>query len=532
MMQREIPPRTVGVRRKATAIDHGVESLEGRTLLASLGPVASPTPLSVTVEIGRWSDPDGNGVMLRPRAVVTGRTAPGALVTLDRGDDGTAERAARADAAGRFAFLVPLEPGRTPLRIAARDAFGDRAEAALTATRGDAVLAWNATLLDTIRETGAGPTRGTRSLAMVHLAMADAVDAATGGRTRYAYDGPARPGASPEAAASEAAFGVLAALEPDRMAELRVSRREGLAAVPAGPSRTLGVRLGAAVAAAMLARRADDGAAAASDYAPAAGPGNWTPTPPEYLPGLDPQWGGVAPFVVADVAQFRPDPPPALESPAYAAAYAEVRALGGVASVTRTADQTAAAEFWADLPGRSFTPPGHWNQIAREAALDGGLGLAGDARLFATLNAALADAAICCWDAKYAYIFWRPETAIRAGDADGNPATAGDPGWAPLWASPNFPAYTSGHSTFSGAAQVVLESAFGTAYAFDDGGDPALGLPARSFASVAAAAEEAGSSRIYGGIHFAFDNVAGLRSGRAIGRAAVAAIGGAASNGG
>lgn len=222
-----------------------------------------------------------------------------------------------------------------------------------------------------------------------------------------------------------------------------------------------------------------------------------------------------------DGAQFRPSPPPALDGAEYAAAYNEVKAVGGRVSTVRTEDQTALAEFWSDVPGTTFTPPGHWNQIAQDASLKGGLGLLGNARLFAILDAALADAGICCWDAKYAYNLWRPVTAIRRGDADGNAETTADPSWTPLWGTPNFPAYTSGHSTFSGAAQVALESVFGESFAFRDAGDPSLGLEARQFDSFAQAAEEAGMSRVFGGIHFRFDNVLGLENGRTVARLVV-----------
>src|SRR5262249_12449800 len=157
-------------------------------------------------------------------------------------------------------------------------------------------------------------------------------------------------------------------------------------------------------------------------------------------------------------------------------------------STTRTADQTLYAHFWADVPGNSVTPPGHWNEIAEHVALQRPLGLLGDARLFALLNVGLADAAICCWDAKYFYNFWRPVTAIRdprAGQI--NPATSPDPNWTPLWATPNFPSYTSGHSTFSGAASVILASVFGPDTHFTIGSDDMPGY-SRSFTGFAAAA--------------------------------------------
>jgi hypothetical protein len=163
------------------------------------------------------------------------------------------------------------------------------------------------------------------------------------------------------------------------------------------------------------------------------------------------------------------------------------------------------------------TPPGHWDEIAEHAALEQHLNLQQNARLFALVNIGLADAAINCWDAKYIYNYWRPITAIRDPRADLiNPANTSDPNWAPLWNTPNFPSYTSGHSTFSGAASTILASIFGPGFAFTNGSDDMPGY-GRSFTSFAQAADEAGESRVVGGIHFSFDNTVGLTAGRQIG---------------
>jgi hypothetical protein len=163
------------------------------------------------------------------------------------------------------------------------------------------------------------------------------------------------------------------------------------------------------------------------------------------------------------------------------------------------------------------TPPGHWDEIAEHAALEQHFNLQQNARLFALVNIGLADAAISCWDAKYVYNYWRPITAIRDPRANLiNPANTSDPNWAPLWNTPNFPSYTSGHSTFSGAASTILASIFGPGFAFTNGSDDMSGY-GRSFTSFAQAADEAGESRVVGGIHFSFDNTAGLTSGRQIG---------------
>lgn len=489
-----------------------VEPLEGRVLLAS-SPVDSSAPLPLTVDVGRRSDPDGNGIVLSGTAILSGRTTPGSLVRLDRDADGTFERATRADESGRFTFRVGLTMGQTPFRVQARDASKRLGTAEIEVTRGDVVIAWNETLLNAVRADSTAPPQAARAMAMTQIAVLNAVQAAGVSSPR---------GASPAAAAAQAAHRVLAGLFPDQLTTFDAALAESLATIPVGRGRALGRRLGGGAGDAMLAARADDGSAAIVPYVSGSSPGDWIPTPPRYLAPLAPQWPGVTPFVLASGDQFRPGPPPALTDAEYAAAYNEVEAVGGAVSSVRTADQTEIAEFWSDLAGMTFTPPGHWNQIAQEASLRRGLGLARNARLFATLDAALADAAISCWDAKYYYDFWRPVTAIRDGDADGNPATAGDPTWTPLWPTPNFSSYTSGHSTFSGAAQVVLESVFGDDFAFTDAGDPALGLPERRFVSFEQAADEAGVSRIYGGIHFAFDNASGLLSGRQVGGYVVA----------
>src|SRR5204862_7932311 len=210
-------------------------------------------------------------------------------------------------------------------------------------------------------------------------------------------------------------------------------------------------------------------------------------------------------------SQFRPPPPPALDSAEYAAAFNEVKGLGRVDSTTRTAEQTQIARFWNDGLGTAFAQ-GYWNRIAQSVAADEGLSLVSEARLFALLNIATVDAGISTWDAKYEYNLWRPVTAIRAADTDGNPDTEPDATWTPLLGTPNFPSYTSAHSTVSSAAAAVLTSLFGADYHFTVGSE---GLPGvtRPFDSFDAAAAEAGRSRVYGGIHYSFDSAIGLAVG-------------------
>jgi hypothetical protein len=223
----------------------------------------------------------------------------------------------------------------------------------------------------------------------------------------------------------------------------------------------------------------------------------------------------VTPFAMTSGSQFRPPGPPALDSAQYAQELNYVKEIGKVDSLTRTPDQTALAAFWSDIGG-TITPPGHWNQIAEEASALAGTSLEDSARLFALLDISEADAAIACWDAKYAYNFWRPVTAIRQADTDNNPNTTADPQWTPLWQTPAFPEYMSGHSTFSGAADAVLTSVFGSDFGFADKGDQSINS-LRTFDNFSQAADEAGMSRLYGGIHFMSGNLDGLSSGRSLG---------------
>jgi membrane-associated phospholipid phosphatase len=250
-------------------------------------------------------------------------------------------------------------------------------------------------------------------------------------------------------------------------------------------------------------------------YAPAPGPGVWRKTPPNFADPLLPQWAGLTPFAIAPDNRLRPKDPPRLGESAYTTAYKEVKEIGAANSKTRSREQTEIARFWADDIG-TVTPPGHWNQIAQTVVRQRDTSLDDSARLFALLNMALADAGILCWDCKYKFGLWRPVTAIRDADQNINPETAPDRDWMPLLVTPPFPSYVSGHSTFSGAAAAVLTDFFGEDVPFRTVSE---GLPGvtRVFGSFEAAAEEAGQSRIYGGIHWQFDNQEGLALGKAIG---------------
>jgi hypothetical protein len=205
----------------------------------------------------------------------------------------------------------------------------------------------------------------------------------------------------------------------------------------------------------ILKQRQFDGAGQSVAWVTNSHPGYWQRTLPNYDKPLLPNWGRMKPFALPAVEDFPPPAPLELTSSNWAAQYNQVKLIGATNSVTRTPEQREIALFWADGSGTE-TPPGHWNKIAQQLAQKKSYGILESARLFAALNVALADASIVCWDAKYIYKRWRPITAIRAGDTDGNAATERDPNWTPLLHTPAFPEHTSGHSTFSGAAAVVL----------------------------------------------------------------------------
>lgn len=381
----------------------------------------------------------------------------------------------------------------------------------------DMVLRWNAVALQTIRRERTPPPMAARNLAIVHIAVYDAVNAIDRTHRSYAIDAVPEAGASPEAAAAGAAYHALLALYPQQKALFDRALTDSLATLPADDGRDAGLDLGRFVAGKIVAMRLDDGAdRAGTDYAPRPGPGIWERTPPRRQAPLYPDWGHVRCFGIRPGTQYKPAGPPALNSAAYTAAFNEVKALGGKNSRQRTADQTQIALFWADNAGTA-TPPGHWNEIAQTIARQRRTTLAESARLFALLNMSLADAGVLCWILKFTYGYWRPLTAIQRADRDDNPDTDADPSWEPLIETPPFPSYTSGHSSFSGAAASLLTNFFGTdRVRFDTTSD---GLPnvTRSFDSFWAAAEEAGMSRIYGGIHWQFDNTDGLRTGKDLG---------------
>ncbi len=418
--------------------------------------------------------------------------------------------------------LLAVVPGSSTVTV--YDGVGGKAVAANALLPGGAnlsaadpinispVTAWIDVTLRAIRSERPPPPRAARALAIVSTAVFDAVNAIDKKYTAYLAQPAAPAGASAEAAAIAAAHKTLVAQFPTLTSKYDAIRAAQLAVLPEA-GKADGVTVGETAAALMLANRTND-LPATPPYTPGSDPGDWRPTLPANAPFVLPGWGQLKPFTLTSGDQFRPGAPPALTDAAYTAAFNEVKELGSRTSTTRTADQTQIALFWA-AGGGSDTPPGMNNRIAQEVVARKNLSLVDTARVFALLNLAEADAAIVSWDAKREYDLWRPITAVREAATDGNPDTAADPAWLPLIATPPFPAYTSGHSTFSGAGAAVLTLLFGdlpfTTWS------PDLPGVTRSFASFTAAALEAGMSRVYGGIHYQFDNQEGLSSGNLVG---------------
>jgi PAP2 superfamily len=375
---------------------------------------------------------------------------------------------------------------------------------------GQPVIDWNQTLLSIVNTPGAQPAtvQPTRNFAILHAAIYDAVDAIDRTHQPYLIFLRAPRDTSETAAADAAARTVLDGLYPSQQAVVDAEYAAELAKVANGHAKDEGVRVGQRVATDLLAIRSDDGSnVVPPPFVAGTNPGDYRSTPPNFPAPVFMTWGQVTPFVLDSGDQFRPALPPALTSDAYAVALNEVESLGSATSTTRTAEQTEIGKFW-NPPIQNF-----WNQIADTVAAAHRSDLPTTARLFATLNLSFADSAIAFYDAKYTYRLWRPVTAIRLADTDGNPNTVADPNWLPLSGNtaPD-PTYPGAHSTISAAGADVLTRFFGDGQRFSVT-SPALPGVTRSFTSFTAAEQEAGLSRIYSGQHTRLDHVAGLKLG-------------------
>ncbi len=401
-----------------------------------------------------------------------------------------------------------------------------------------------------------GPTRASRAMAIVHIAIFDAVNAILGGCEGYTDLRAPHGAVSLEAAVAQSAHDTLAALFPSQTPSFDTWLAEDLGMVQEAQTRANGVTLGRAAAAGILGQRANDGSATPEprlgvNYFPSNLPGHWRQDPISQIPiALGARWSEVTPFVLSSTSQFRVPPPPALNSGEFTAAYLEVRRLGGDGVVTptdRTAEQTFIGTFWAyDGTPSLCAPPRLYNQIAVQIAKHRRLGVAEFARMLALVNVAMADAGMAVWESKYHYDFWRPVGGIRESDpgtgptgaGDGNAATPGDPTFSPLGApasnltgpnfTPPFPAYPSGHAGFGGALFQILRRFYETdhvpfTFVSDEfngttkgnDGNVRPNLP-RFFSSLSQAEEENGQSRIYLGIHWRFDKTEGIAQGRRV----------------
>jgi hypothetical protein len=392
------------------------------------------------------------------------------------------------------------------------------------ATPGDPVLEWNAIMNNTALAGGTTPLATSRVAALVSASVFDAVN---GIKPLYKPlhvrpDAPRH--ASQRAAAIQAAYAMLINLYPAQTGTLTTQRNASITALASAEndqSIQAGIVWGQSVSDSIWAWRLTDG------FTPPPPPfvgvlgivgspsavGVWRPTPLGNLPGAGPQFASMTPWVLRRPSQFRLPPPLALTSAEYAADYNEVKSMGAFSGSPRTADQSELALFWAG------NTPLYWNRIASQIAAERSLKLSENAHLLALLNVAMADAGIACWDGKYRYVFWRPITAIRAGDTDNNASTDPDPAWTP-WldffptGTPNHPEYPSGHSSLSGAAAFVLTAAFGDDTSFTVTSDVRPGT--RAFSSFSATVAEIADARVFGGIHFRTSCVRGNILGQAV----------------
>jgi hypothetical protein len=402
--------------------------------------------------------------------------------------------------------------------VATYGGFSQGQDSCASSTRStNQVLQWNKTLLVIVRTPGAQPAtiHPTRSFAIMHAAIYDAVNAIDRKHKPYLVhlDGVSRS-ASQDAAAAFAAHDVLVQLYPKFQATLDAQLQQALAEIPDGPDKVEGTNIGQTVAAGILALRSNDGSNAQPiQFVFGKEPGDYQSTPPNFP--KQPQfahWSHVTPFALERADQFRPGPPPSLTSDTYSDVFNEVKTLGiGSGPTTATSDQALTGQFW------NGAIQNYWNEIAQTAALEHDLTVTQSARLFALLNLALADDVIAFYDTKYTYNFWRPVTAIRAADTDGNPETQVNRNWLPeVGKTTPDPAYPGAHAVISASGASVLISFLKRDHLDLKVTSEVLPGVERSFNKISEAAEEATMSRIFAGVHFRTDLTTGQRMGREI----------------
>ena len=382
----------------------------------------------------------------------------------------------------------------------------------------DAVLDWNRIAVNTAIANGQNPFAQAREAAIVQLAVFEAVNAITGEYQPYLGSITAPPGASAEAAAIEAAYDVLITYFPASASTLNAELANSLASIPDGQAKMDGIGVGHAAAAGMISLRANDGSSPPQFKIPGpAVPGEWQATPScpivgGVAVGTVFQWQFVTPFGISSASDFLLDPPPALTSNKYARTYNEVMTVGSVDSTNRPSDRANVALFYA-----ASSPTLVFNQAAQQVSQQQGRSLASNARALALINMAISDSLVASFLNKYHYNFWRPETAIHAGDMDGNPRTVADPNYVPFITTPCFPSYPSNHGSAANGAAEVLRRLYGEAGHSITLTNPAVPTIVLEYTSFTQITDDISDARVYGGIHFRTDQIAGAHLGRAVG---------------
>ncbi len=384
---------------------------------------------------------------------------------------------------------------------------------ATPAAQADPVVDWNSIACDLAIAAKLPPPPTYRVMALVQTAVYEAVNAITRRFPAGAVAVEADRNASVPAAIAAANRAVLSKLTPSQQAAIDSAAQAALAAIPDGPAKAAGVAAGELAATAVLAQRADDGGAAAESYRPRTSAGVYTPT----VTPVASTWPGRQPWVMSSADQFRPGPPPSLTSELWARDYNESKALGGKSSTQRSAEQTDIARFW-----EATAPPVYFSLLTSVASAPG-REVTQNARFFAVASQAMDDALIAVFDAKYHYAFWRPVTAIRNGDADGNDATEREASWLPFLDTPMHPEYPCAHCIVAASVGEVLQAEIGS------GPPPRLtskspltpGLE-RSWARVEDFVQEVSNARIYDGVHYRNSTAVGSAMGKKIGALAVA----------
>ena len=386
--------------------------------------------------------------------------------------------------------------------------------------KADAVLDWNVIAVNTAVTNGQNPYSQARYAAIVQLAVFESVNAITGEYHPYLGTIVAPPGASPEAAAIQAAYRVLSTYFPASASTLDAERANSLASIPDGQAKTDGMATGEAAALAMIALRANDGSSPAQFKIPGAPvPGEWQATPScpivnGIAVGTGFQWQNITPFGISSVREYLLDPPPVLTSHEYAKTYNEVMTVGSLDSTERPPDRAEVATYYA-----ATSPTQAFNQAARQVAQEQRRSLSENARALALINMAVNDSLVASFFNKYHYNFWRPETAIHAGDTDRNRKTDPDPSFAPFVTTPCFPSYPSNHGSAANGGAEVLRRIYGEGGHFMTLSNPAVPNIVLQYNTFDQITDDISDARVYGGIHFRTDQVAGERLGKAIGKA-------------